>query len=107
NSFSSASSANTLEPFSRTCASCRTWWKRSGSTAEAGFLMQTAKSSDDPAAAVRSGSRNISKRISLAVALVLAAVLLYYSLRGIEWRQVAHIVAGARLALLAVGAGIT
>jgi uncharacterized protein (TIRG00374 family) len=33
--------------------------------------------------------------VSLAVAALLAGVLLYYSLRGIEWRQVARIVAGA------------
>ena len=35
------------------------------------------------------------KPISLIVAALLAAVLLYYSLRGIEWRQVARIVAHA------------
>jgi uncharacterized membrane protein YbhN (UPF0104 family) len=42
--------------------------------------------------------------ITFAAAAVLAAVLLYYSLRGIEWRQVGRIIAGAdagRLALCA------
>jgi len=33
--------------------------------------------------------------ISIAVAIVLAAVLLYYSLRGIDWREVGRIIAGA------------
>jgi uncharacterized protein (TIRG00374 family) len=47
-----------------------------------------------------------AKVISLTVAGVLAAVLLYYSLRGIEWRLVAHIIAGARPAGLALTAGI-
>ena len=42
------------------------------------------------------------KAVSFGVAALLAAVLLYYSLRGIEWTQVARIVTGAvpgRLAL--------
>jgi len=47
------------------------------------------------------------KAISLAIALLLAAVLLYYSLRGIEWREVGRLVAGARLAGLAGAATIT
>src|SRR5688572_18255758 len=41
-----------------------------------------------------------TKAISLAVAVGLAAVLLYYSLRGIDWRQVGRIVAGAEPARL-------
>lgn len=51
-------------------------------------------------------SRGISrpKAISLSIAVLLAAVLLYYSLRGIEWRQAGHQIAGARLGLLALGA---
>jgi uncharacterized protein (TIRG00374 family) len=40
------------------------------------------------------------------VAALLAAVLLYYSLRGIEWRQVARIVATAAPGPLALAAGI-
>jgi uncharacterized protein (TIRG00374 family) len=36
-----------------------------------------------------------AKVISVAAAGVLAAVLLYYSLRGIDWRQVGHTVSGA------------
>jgi uncharacterized protein (TIRG00374 family) len=43
---------------------------------------------------------------SFGVAALLAAVLLYYSLRGIEWRQVARIVASASPGLLALAAGI-
>lgn len=49
------------------------------------------------------GSR---QAISMGVAVLLAAVLLYYSLRGIEWRQVGAIVANARLSLLAVCAAM-
>jgi uncharacterized protein (TIRG00374 family) len=44
------------------------------------------------------------RAVSFSVAALLAAVLLYYSLRGIEWRQVARIAAGAtpgRLTLVA------
>jgi uncharacterized protein (TIRG00374 family) len=37
-----------------------------------------------------------TRAISLAVALGLAAVLLYYSLRGIDWRELARIVGGAQ-----------
>jgi uncharacterized protein (TIRG00374 family) len=36
-----------------------------------------------------------AKVISLAAAGILAAVLLYYSVRGIDWRQVGHTVSGA------------
>jgi glycosyltransferase 2 family protein len=41
------------------------------------------------------GSLSGRKVLSLGVAAALAAVLLYYSLRGIEWREVARIVKGA------------
>ena len=44
--------------------------------------------------------------ISVAAAALLAAVLLYYSLRGIEWRQVGRIVAGAAPGGLILTAGI-
>ena len=54
------------------------------------------------APAGRWGSR--AKGASLAVAVLLAAVLLYYSLRGIEWREVGRIVARADLRLLALTA---
>jgi uncharacterized protein (TIRG00374 family) len=47
-----------------------------------------------------------TKAVSLTVAALLAAVLLYYSLRGIEWRQVARIVARAAPGRLALAAGI-
>jgi len=46
-----------------------------------------------------------TKAVSFVVAALLAAVLLSYSLRGIEWRQVARIVAGAAPGLLALAAG--
>lgn len=42
------------------------------------------------------GGATRTKVISLAAAGTLAAVLLYYSLRGIDWRQVLRIVAAAR-----------
>ena len=38
--------------------------------------------------------------ISIAVAIVLAAVLLYYSLRGIEWKEVGRIIASANRRVL-------
>lgn len=41
-----------------------------------------------------------TKAISLAAAVLLAVVLLYYSLLGIDWRQVGRIVAGAEPARL-------
>src|SRR5262245_2100846 len=41
-----------------------------------------------------------AKPVLLIVAALLAAVLLYFSLRGIEWRQVARIIRGASLAPL-------
>jgi uncharacterized protein (TIRG00374 family) len=41
-----------------------------------------------------------AKTTSLTIAVVLASVLLYYSLRGVEWRQVVRIVRGARPDLL-------
>jgi len=36
------------------------------------------------------------------VAIALAAILLYYSLRGIDWRRVGHILVGANIAYVAV-----
>src|SRR5437773_38487 len=47
-----------------------------------------------------------TRAVSFSIAVLLAAVLLYYSLRGIEWRQVARIVAGAAPGRLALVAGI-
>lgn len=47
------------------------------------------------------------KAITLGVAFLLAGVLLYYSLRGIEWREVGQLIASARLGLLAVAAAMT
>src|SRR5258706_4858882 len=43
------------------------------------------------------------KAISIIVAMLLAAALLYYSLRGIQWSQVGGLVAGARLSYLGLG----
>ena len=51
-----------------------------------------------------------TKAVSFGVAALLAAVLLYYSLRGIEWRQVARIAASAtpgRLVLVACIGSVT
>jgi uncharacterized membrane protein YbhN (UPF0104 family) len=45
-------------------------------------------------------TRGFSKTVSFSAGALLAAVLLYYSLRGIEWRQVARIVARAEPGLL-------
>jgi uncharacterized protein (TIRG00374 family) len=47
------------------------------------------------------------RAISFSVVALLAAVLLYYSLRGIEWRQVARIVRGAAVGPLALAAAIS
>src|SRR6266404_4865272 len=49
------------------------------------------------------GPRQISasRAISSALAVLLAGALLYYSLRGIEWRQVWILIAGAKPAYLA------
>jgi uncharacterized protein (TIRG00374 family) len=47
-----------------------------------------------------------TRAVSFIVAALLAAVLLYYSLRGIEWRQVARIIAGAAPGRLILTAGI-
>lgn len=47
-----------------------------------------------------------ARAVSLVVAVLLAAVLLYVSLRGIEWRDVARIVRGANLWGLALAMGI-
>jgi uncharacterized protein (TIRG00374 family) len=45
-----------------------------------------------------------ARRVSIGVAVVLAAVLLFYSLRGIEWRTAWRIIAGASPAWLALSA---
>jgi uncharacterized protein (TIRG00374 family) len=45
--------------------------------------------------------------ISLSILLGLAAVLLYFSLRGIEWRQVGRVVAGARPGFLALAIAVS
>jgi uncharacterized protein (TIRG00374 family) len=47
-----------------------------------------------------------ARAISFSVAALLAAVLLYYSLRGIEWGRVARIVASAEPGRLALAAGL-
>lgn len=51
--------------------------------------------------------RSRAGRASLAVAAVVAAALLYYSLRGIDWREVGRIVVGADLRLLLLTAAIS
>ena len=52
------------------------------------------------------GGLSRPKAISLAVAFLLAALLLFFSLRGIEWREVGRLVAGANPARLAGAATI-
>ena len=47
-----------------------------------------------------------AKAVSIGAALLLAAVLLYFSLRGIEWRQVVRLAAGADPGGLALAAAI-
>lgn len=47
------------------------------------------------------------KAAMLAVAIAIAAALLYYSLRGIDWHEVGHILAGASLPLLAIAIVLT
>jgi glycosyltransferase 2 family protein len=47
-----------------------------------------------------------AKAISLAVAVAIAAVLLYYSVRGIDWRQVGRTIANASPGLLVLSAGM-
>jgi glycosyltransferase 2 family protein len=47
-----------------------------------------------------------TRAISYGGAALLALALLYYSLRGIEWRRVAQIVAGASAGHLALAAGL-
>jgi len=61
---------------------------------------------DPSIAAENTGGFSRGKAVTFAVAFLLAAVLLYYSLRGIEWRQVGRLVAGAKLGYLALAAGI-
>jgi len=61
---------------------------------------------DPSIAAENTGGFSRGKAVTFGIAFVLAAVLLYYSLRGIEWRQVGRLVAGARLGYLALTAGI-
>jgi glycosyltransferase 2 family protein len=50
--------------------------------------------------------RSRTRVVSFAVAAVLAAVLLYFSLRGIEWNRVAQTVAGAAPGRLMIVVGI-
>lgn len=50
---------------------------------------------------------SISRVVYSVVALALAAVLLYFSLRGIHWRQVWTILAGADVRFILLGAALT
>ena len=47
-----------------------------------------------------------ARAVSLSVAAILAAALLYYSVRGIDWREVGAVLARASSAPLAIAAGI-
>ena len=51
-------------------------------------------------------SRRGPNTVLLGITILLAAILLYYSLRGIEWRQVARIVRSARPGLLGLAVAI-
>ncbi len=48
-----------------------------------------------------------SRAISAGLAVLLAGALLYYSLRGIEWRRVWILIAGANPAWIALGCGLS
>ena len=61
---------------------------------------------DGPGSTPSSQWTSRTKAVSFGIAALLAAVLLYYSLRGIEWRQVGRIVAGAAPGRLVLAAGI-
>jgi len=63
-------------------------------------------SADPSIDAGNTGGFSRGKAVTFTIAFLLAAVLLYYSLRGIEWRQVGRLVAGARPGYLALTAGI-
>lgn len=65
--------------------------------------MRTVTHSNDTLAAHRVTR---SKVISIAVAVLLAVILLAYSLRGVEWRQVARIAADADPSRLGLAAAI-
>jgi uncharacterized protein (TIRG00374 family) len=56
--------------------------------------------------AERSSQRRLAKNLSLGLAAILALLLLYYSLQGIQWSEVGHIVAGAALGRLGFAAAI-
>ena len=60
-----------------------------------------------PAADQRPSTVSPAKAISIVVALLLAAALLYYSLRGIQWSEVGGLIAGAKLSYLGLGCAIT
>lgn len=51
-------------------------------------------------------SRGYVRAVTFGVTVLVAAVLLYYSLRGIEWRDVGRTIAGAHPALLAATAAV-
>jgi uncharacterized protein (TIRG00374 family) len=59
------------------------------------------------APAVRSRRAKALRALSLAVAVALAAILLFYSLRGIEWRRVGDLIAHARPAWLGAAVVLT
>jgi uncharacterized protein (TIRG00374 family) len=56
------------------------------------YLGKNASYMENPPAPVR---RSAAKLITTAAAFVLAGVLLFYSLRGIEWREVGSLIRGA------------
>ena len=58
------------------------------------------------AAGVMAGGMSRRRIVSVGVAVLLAVALLYYSLRGIDWGQVARIITGAEPGSLALAAAI-
>src|SRR5580700_8759078 len=51
-------------------------------------------------------SIDVTRAISVGAGICLAAILLYFSLQGIEWRQVWTLVVGAKLGYLVAGFGL-
>src|SRR3954454_24268911 len=56
--------------------------------------------------AAAKANRSAAGAVPLSLAVALAVALLYYSLRGIDWRRVGHLIADAKPGPLVVGAAI-
>lgn len=62
---------------------------------------------DQNNAVAKTGGFSRGKAITFGIAFLLAAALVYYSLRGIQWPQVGGLVAKAKLSYLGLGCCIT